>query len=818
MKYLLTVITVLLSFYNLESLSQDLNIPDNPYDKADDITKSRKSFNRERWFYEQRMFPNNFIPHDAYENAVKQRNEMRKTTGFAFQNSAPWVNIGPTPGYYFSYSNISGRITTVKYDPVNPNIIYIGAAFGGVWKSTNGGGNFLPISDNEVSMSTGSIAINPVNPQIVYYGTGEATYSAASYYGRGILKSTDGGATWVNYTSGLPNLTYCSRIVIRPGFPDQLLAAMGTGGLYRSTDAGMNWVQLLSGRCDDIVFSPNGNNAYAVGSSAGYRISTDGGVTFVLNNTITMRTRNHIAICKNFPNILYCATHQGSTINTYKSTDAGVTFSPIAVGTNFSGSQAWYDFYMHVNPFDPDYAYVGSIDIWRTTNGGTSFENITNGYAGGVVHVDQHNMDFHPVNSNELISVNDGGIWKSTDRGTTWINLNEGLSLTQFYRIAADPSNANHILGGTQDNGTQRTLGTTNWAAAFGGDGGEVCFHSVNQLFILGETQNNGIQRSQNGGNGWQSATSGLTGTGAWVGPIISHPTAAGVFFTARQQVFKSDSWGAGWVPISSGTNGTIREMAISKSNPSVMYATSGIQIYKSTNEGINFTNVNTGLPGRIITSVNIHPDSSDVAVITYSGFGAGKVYKTTNGSVTWENISGNLPDSPVNDALIYYPGTSTSILFCAMDIGVFVSTNYGSSWQEMAEGLPNTVAMHLDYHQGTNKLRIGTHGRGVWELTNPIGIINYNNHLPSKYSLGQNYPNPFNPVTLIKYDIVKTGFVKLAVYDILGRELKSIVSQQQNPGTYTVQFDGSSLSSGVYFYKLTADGYSETKKMMMTK
>lgn len=266
MKYLLTVLTVLLSFYNLQSLSQDLNIPDNPYDKADEITKSRKSFNRERWFYEQRMFPNNFIPQNAYENAVKQKNELRKTSGFAFTNAAPWINLGPTPGYYFAYSNISGRVTTVKYDPVNPDIVYVGAAYGGVWKSTNGGGNFVPISDNEVSMSTGSIAVNPVNPQIVYYGTGEATYSAASYYGRGILKSTNGGANWINYTAGLPNLTYCSRIVIRPGFPDQLLAAMGTAGLYRSTDAGMNWVQLLAGRCDDVIFSPDGMNCYAAGS------------------------------------------------------------------------------------------------------------------------------------------------------------------------------------------------------------------------------------------------------------------------------------------------------------------------------------------------------------------------------------------------------------------------------------------------------------------------------------------------------------------------------------------------------------------------
>jgi hypothetical protein len=816
MKHLL--IALILSLAGGQIISQDLLIPDNPYERADDLTKSKKSFNRERWFYEQRMYPNNYIPEDAYGKAYEQKMAMRNSLGFAFNRAVTWTNLGPTPGYYFSYTNISGRTTTVRYNPLNQNIIYIGAAFGGVWKSTNGGSNFFPISDFEVSMSSGSIAIDPVNTNIVYYGTGEATYSGASYYGRGILKSTNAGVSWTNYTTGLPSQTYCSRIVVRPGNTNQIFAAMGSSGLYKSTDAGVTWSQVVSGRCDDVLFDPTGNTAYIVGSGTGYRVSTDGGVTFNTNTTLSMGTRNHIALCKNVPSVLYCAVYSGSSITTFKSTNSGTNFTQVAVGTNFNGGQAWYDFYMQVNPFDPNYAYVGSIDIWRTTDGGATFQNITNGYSNGVVHVDQHNMDFNPSNSNELIAVNDGGVWKSTNRGTNWINLNAGLTLTQFYRIASDPSNVNHIMGGTQDNGTQRTLGTSNWSAAFGGDGGEVCFHSQNPLFILGETQNNGVQRSQNGGNGWQSATSGLSGSGAWVGPLLSHPTTAGVFFTARQQVFKSDSWGAGWVPISSGTSGTIREMAISRTNPSVMYATSGASIFKSTNEGVTFSNVTSGLPGRTITSVYVHPDSQNVAVVTFSGFGAGKVYKTTNGAASWINISGNLPDSPVNDVLIYYPGSSTSILYAAMDIGVFFTSNFGSSWVELADGLPNTVAMHLDYHQATNRLRIGTHGRGVWETPNPVGVINYTNEIPQKYSLEQNFPNPFNPVTMMKYNIVKDGFVKVAVYDLLGREINTIVNENQKAGTYTVQFDAAGLPSGVYFYKLITNGFTETRKMMLVK
>lgn len=713
---------LLLLVYAKLTLPQDLYIPLNPYEVAPLEIKERNAFKRERWFNEQRMYPNNFIPEGAYQKAIEQRNQLREKQGFYASisgekavNVSTWKSIGPSPGYYSSYGNISSRITTIQYDPINPNIIYLGAAFGGVWKSTDGGNNWTPKTDNEVSLSSGSIAIDPTNTNIIYYGTGEATYSAVSYYGRGLLKSTNGGETWINYTSGLPSSSYTSRLVIRPNYPNQLLAAMGTSGLYRSTNAGLSWTQLISGRCDDVVFSPSGDTAYIVGSGVGYRISTNGGASFTTSSALTMGTRNHIAICKSYPNVLYFSRYSSSSINVFKSTDAGNSFTQIAIGTDFAGSQAWYDFYMHVNPFDPNYAYVGSIDIWRTTNGGTSFQNITNGYSGGSVHVDQHNLAFHPTNSNHMMCVNDGGVWFSTNRGTSWTNLNASLTLTQFYRIAVDPNNPNHVLGGTQDNGTQRTLGTLNYSLAFGGDGGEVCFHSQNSNYILGETQYNGIRRSTNNGTSWTSATTGLKGTGAWIGPIISHPITAGVFYTARQQVYRTTNWGASWDSLSSGLSGTIRELAISGTSPSIMYATSGSTIFKSTNSGATFFNVTSGLPARTITSVYVHPDSANTVVITFSGFGSGHIFKSSNGGSSWYDISGNLPDTPTNDILIL-PFSNLTLYFAATDVGVFVTENYGRTWIELANGLPNTVAMHLEYNKASKEIFIGTHGRGIYK------------------------------------------------------------------------------------------------------
>jgi hypothetical protein len=293
----------------------------------------------------------------------------------------------------------------------------------------------------------------------------------------------------------------------------------------------------------------------------------------------------------------------------------------------------------------------------------------------------------------------------------------------------------------------------------------------------------------------------------------------AGVFYTARQQVFRSTDWGASWTGISTGTSGTIRELAISKSNPDIILATSGSQIYKSTDAGSNFTNIAAGLPGRTITSVYVHPDSSNVFVVTFSGFGAGKVYKTVNGGTNWFDISGNLPDSPTNDVLIYYPGYPTSIYLAAMDVGVFITYDYGAAWTELADGLPNTVAMHLDYNLSMNRLRIGTHGRGVWETKlSLVGVIHHNNNIPFSYTLEQNYPNPFNPITIIRYSVKDAGFVKLSVYDVLGREVEQLVNTFQQAGSYTVQVDGSKLSSGVYLYKLQTEKYSETRKMILTK
>jgi len=704
--------------------SSDELMPNSIFSQVPDEIRHSKPYLRHRWFYEQRAYPYDSIPADAYQRSLEQRNELRRNDQERDIPEFNWVNLGPTPGYYFNYGNISSRIVTGVFHPTNPNIIYVGPANGGVWKSTDAGSIWTATSDYESSLSMGAIAIDPSNPEIIYAGTGEATYSVASYYGRGLLKSTDACGTWTNITSGLPTSTYFSRIKIRPNNNTQLLAAIGTNGLYRSSNSGLSWTQILSGRVDDVVFSPTGDTAFAVGSGIGIRRSINGGADFSVYGAAGLGsgTRTHFDLAQSNSSVMWAAVYGSSVVSVYKSTDYGLNWIAIAMPSGFSdqAGQAWYDLYCLINPKNHNKVYIGTIDIYRTMDGNT-FTNITNGYSGGNVHVDQHYMLFHPTQENTIISCNDGGIWKSINDGTSFTNLNQNLTLTQFYRIASSPFSPSRILGGTQDNGTQQTYSTINWAAAYGGDGGEVCFNPFNANFILGETQYNGIFRTTNGGSSWSSATSGLSSSEnkAWVAPIIHHPTISGTFFTARQRVYKSTNNGGIWTVVSSNVNGTnaVRELTQSKTNPNIMFATSGSQVFKSTDQGVIWANVSSGLPNRTITSVFVHPSNENLVFLTFTGFSTNKIYKSTNAGTTWTSIQGNLPDTPVNDMLIFtdnpgYPNT----YFVATDIGVFVTDNDGVNWLEIPNGLPNTVIMHLDYSTSNKMLRAGTHGRGVFQ------------------------------------------------------------------------------------------------------
>jgi hypothetical protein len=234
-------------------------------------------------------------------------------------------------------------------------------------------------------------------------------------------------------------------------------------------------------------------------------------------------------------------------------------------------------------------------------------------------------------------------------------------------------------------------------------------------------------------------------------------------------------------------------------------------------------------LPNRWVTRVTIHPDSANVCYVTLSGYKVDStgahIFRTTNYGTNWISISGNLPDAPINEVVID-PFTSGK-LYIGTDYGVMVTTNLGQSWAIMGNGLPSNVPVHdLTIHAPTAKMIAWTHGRSTFSIDiAAIQGIGSQSNIANDFKLYQNYPNPFNPSTKIKFSIpqngntkLDNGIVTLKIYNILGREIETLMNEKLNAGTYEIKFSGDKLASGIYFYKLTTDKYSETKKMIFMK
>lgn len=865
--YLCFILIFALTFF---TYSQELYFQFENIESETENTSSK----RMKWFYEQRMYPNNFLPEDAYKNSLKQKWEIRKNSEAIRNSIGSWAPLGPVPGTFGGWGFVTGRVNAVKYDFQNPQYIYLAAANGGVWKSLDGGLNWNPmVNEDEIeSLSSGALTIDPNNPLTLYYGTGECTSEFQyAYYGRGIYKTTNGGNSWSHHTSGLPDPTYFSRIVVDPENSNILLAACGTNhvnqasetGLYKSTDAGTSWYKVLSGVCTDVIFMPNNSDiVYACGPRDGIEIwelgtsiqySTNKGETFQILNDHLPRInwgRCHLAVSKNDPDkiILGMATSyfEASIFQidpqTRELTGCGVIEQP----------QTGFNFHVYTHPNNSDIVYVGVIDLWKSTDGGCNFINKTNSYesslfTSSIVHADQHNMDFHPTDPNQIIITNDGGVYKSLNGGETWERLYQGLNITQVYRIASDPFIEGRIFAGTTDNGLQRMQNySAFWNNIRGGDYGTIVCSKVVPGFIMGtgcsEGSANIEYNFESGDNSWYSPAFVIEGNRTWLAPIIPHPFSEGIFYHGRQKIWKTSSNGSAWLAVSDQlpTSQVIERIDIDFStNPARIFVTSGSyafpnqnlqNVYKTT-EGSNiWDNITNSLPNRYKTSITVNPYQNNELIVTMSGFSSNNngenVYKSTNSGTSWFNIATGLPNSPVNSLFIHNDlSSSTKYYIVATDVGVFYSRTDNINWSELGVGLPNNVCMHLDYFASTNKLRVGTFGRGVWEIS--LNQLNESseeqrktqlNVIPLDFRLYQNYPNPFNPTTVLSFDMPKDGYASLKIFNSLGQEVAVIIDGNIKAGSYQKVFNAAELPSGIYFYKFTADGFSDVRKMSLIK
>jgi photosystem II stability/assembly factor-like uncharacterized protein len=696
-------------------------------------------------FYRRRAYPFDRIPAGALQRARAQARVMRLSLLSAAApppiSGTQWEALGPT-SIPISGTSI-GRIATVALDPTNSDVVYIGGAQGGVWKTTDGGANWTPLTDNECSLAMGSIAIDPVDPNIVYAGTGEQNFSADSYWGCGVLRSTDGGGSWTPIgPSGLQTTAYwsqISRIVVAPstaGTPSTTTLLVGAHaryssavrGLYRSIDGGGNWSKVLSGSVTDLVLDPSNDSVgyAAVGGGSVYK-TTDQGATWsaVASGFPSSNVgRINLGIAPSAPATLYAAVENapdGSLLGIWKTTTGGTTWSQLTASGASCGSQCWYDLFIATSPTDPDTVYLGGVSLYRSADGGASFANIQGG-----IHVDQHAIAFDPQSPSTVYVGNDGGVYRSSNSGSNWTSLNAGLSLTQFYEgISLHPSDQTIVMGGTQDNGTLQYYGQPAWSIVIGGDGGYTAIDYDNPVTRYGETQwqsnsgYSGPRRSDGGSYLLKVSGIALGDRAQFIPPLVMDPNHSATLYFGTYRIYRTTDRAESWGPISpdlTGGSGKISAIAPAPSNDQVLYSGANTgQVYVTSDGGSTWNSRGTGLPARYVEDFALDRADWQTAYVALSGFGSGHVYRTTDAGQTWNDVSSNLPDIPVN-AVIVDPA-SRGIVMVGTDVGVFLSSDSGGTWTPIDQGLPNVAVFDIAYNPATATLIAATHGRGMFAL-----------------------------------------------------------------------------------------------------
>ncbi len=814
------------------------------------------------WFMTQRIWPATELDDRAVRRARQEAISMQEA-GLALDE--PWTFAGP--------SNVGGRITAMAVHPDNPNTIYVGGAIGGVLKSVDGGDVFTPIFDQSYSLSIGALAIDPADSNSIWIGTGEANSSGDSFMGNGVFVTRNGGDTWFNM--GLENTQHIGRILVHPTDPNTIYVAsmgklFGTGpnrGVYKTTNGGVEWDRIFfiddSTGCVDLEFDPiNPDILYAVmwervrrphhrqvsGPGTGIWKTENGGNDWSeLTNGLPDDDnlgRGSICVAPSDPNRLYAffCNHPGYFYGAYRSDNGGDDWTELPAGNSdladyLFSSFGWYFGVSEVDPNDPDVVYALGQYGFKSTDAGMNW-----GFAFLDSHVDHHALWINPNNSDHVMSGHDGGFNYSIDGGNT-SSVHSDLPITQFYAITADPSHPERLYGGTQDNSTPRTLtgNTDDWDVIYWGDGFYCIVDPRDSDVIYACMQNGGIARSDDGGDDWYELNSDFWDDETnWMTPYILDPTNPDRLYLGTYRIWSSNNRGNDWTTISDDLTGpevpgnlglgTITSIGMSENNDQVIYAGSDNgYVWVTQMAGEVWTDISEGLPERWVTRVTVHPDSANIVYVCLSGYKYDEmiphIYKSSNFGADWTPISGGLPDGPVNDLII--DPDNGNVLYVSTDYGVFITEDDGENWMNLGTGLPTSSVydLHLVTVDNEKRLIAGTHGRSMWYIN--VGNVsniseNPSNELPSEFEISS-YPNPFNASTNIKINTPQSGLLNVDVYDVLGRHVTTLASENVGIGTHQFSWNsmsssGSVVSSGTYIVVAKQNGIRMTKRVVMVK
>ena len=824
-----------------------------------------------QWITQVRAYPETDIPADKFFKAFEySKNNLQAVN--TKDGLDQWRSLGP--------DNIGGRSLCVTVHPVDTGTVFIGSSSGGLWKSTSGGTGaeaWTLVNTGFPSSAVSSIAIDSVNPNVMYIGTGE-NYGyefsengldvrvTRGMYGIGILKTTDGGNTWTKSLDWTyDNKRGVWKVLINPKNSSVLYAATSEG-IYKSVNAGINWnlqlpynmvMDLEINKSDtSILYASIGNLTNNVPlTNKGIFKTTNGGTNWTKLSgglpsnwsgkaTIELYNGNQNFIYASIPNDF-------SYVGYYKSTNGGSNWTSGSTSVPI-GSQGWYNNGHFVKSNDPNAILVGTINVEKSINGGTSFTTksdwslwnegaVPPGEPEGpddFVHADVHYYTDNPKDPNKIYIAADGGLYRSNDFGETYYSCNGGFVTSQFYASFANSyQDSVFAIGGLQDNRAAIYQGNNAWYKTFYGDGMSCAINSQNDQICYTEYTYGAISKSTDGGLNWSGAQppgAGNQNNYCFVTPFVCCNSNPNVLYAGGTSIYKSTNGAGSWTgPYGTSVIGGTKILSMANSNSSVDTVYCGAvngKIFRSVNAGLNWTDITdiSVTPDRYATDMTLNPNNSGDIVVTFGGFNSGHVFRAVNGGSLWQDISGNLPDVP-HHCVVLDP-VYTQNIYVGNDLGVYVTTNGGTNWHEYRSGMPYALVFDLTVVNANRQLRIATYGNGIWErklLENPVSVNTIENQSPGNYKLNQNYPNPFNPNTVISFSIPSdlnggAKNVKLMVYSISGKEVMEVVNQKLSSGSYQFDFNGNGLTSGVYYYKLTvSDGsiiYSDTKSMILLK
>ncbi|MCB9881419.1 MAG: hypothetical protein H6834_06480 [Planctomycetes bacterium] len=665
-----------------------------------------------------------------------------------------WIERGPW--------NIGGRTRSLVIHPTQPSRLWAGSVGGGIWSSTDSGTTWTHASDVLPNLAICSLAIDPQDPNTLYAGTGEGYFNGDALRGAGIYRSTDGGATWARLPSTASFDNVC-RIAISPVNSNLILIAKRYGGILRSTDGGQTWSTRLSAQGSfQVLFDPNDPQrmvAHVIDHDGQWfhRVvtSTDAGLTWSTPTSGLARvndfgSRIELAYAKSQPNWVYasCGANAGEV---WRSTDGGRTWTLRGSGTGVG----WYYDALWVDPTNANFLLVGSYHIRKSTNGGSSFTQISNGYINTTqVHPDVHlfveDPLFDGVTNRRVYVTCDGGIYRTNDirnasQSSGWQRLEQSYRTTQFYGAAGDGASG-RIVGGTQDNGTLRlNAGNQIAALTFGGDGGFCAIDWTNPNYLYGEYINLQIHRSTNGGSSASYIHQGIADAGNaanFIAPFILDPNDAARMLAGGASLWRTNNVRASnvsWSAIKPAIGSNISAIAVAPGNANhVWVAHNDGRLYRTTNgtiasptwTALDDNGATDPLPDRYLTRILVDPSSALTAYAAFGGFSPDNLWKTTDGGLTWRDVTGTgttgLPDAPIN-GIARHP-LDAAVLYVGTEVGIFTSSDGGDHWATTNDGPGNISVDELTFLHGSTTLLAATHGRG---------LFTQDTHLPTVTSFG---------------------------------------------------------------------------------